>query len=194
MRAFPLQWPDGFPRREGKKQKSNFITTLGKARDEVYAEIKRLGGINPIISTNIPVKGNGQLYASMRTVDGDEGVAVYFTWHNEQMVLACDKYDGIADNLRAIFLSLDAMRGLTRWGCSDILNRAFKGFKALPEKTVEYYWDVLECKPEANFDELREAYKRLAKIYHPDVKDTGDVEKFNRIQNAYDTARAAFEM
>lgn len=75
-----------------------------------------LGGKNPVISSSIPLLRNGQMQGSGKPVDGDHGVAVYFIWKNDQYVLACDTYQFIWDNLRAIEKSLDAIRGLERWG------------------------------------------------------------------------------
>jgi len=47
-------------------------------------------------------------------------------------VMACDRWRTAAQNLRAIDMSLEALRGLDRWGASDMVERAFAGFAALP--------------------------------------------------------------
>lgn len=141
IEAFPLYWPAGFERAKTKRS-SAFKATLAEARDGVLYEIKRLGGRNVIISSSIPLKKDGQMQGIARPVDGDHGVAVYFTWKNDQYVLACDSYQYIWENLRAIEKSIDAIRGLERWGASDILSRAFSGFKALPEANNEW-WKIL---------------------------------------------------
>ena len=55
--------------------------------------------------------------------------------------------------------------------------------------------DVLELEPDADFDGVRAAWRRLAKANHPDVKP-GDAEaaaRFQAIQAAYDVLRAAEE-
>lgn len=175
IEAFPLQWPEGFERSKNKKY-SQFQCTVAQARDGVLEEIKRLKGQNPIISSNVPVKRDGQMYGNAKPVDGDTGVAVYFTWDNEQYVLACDQYMYLQDNLRAIEKSIDALRGLKRWGASDILKRAFKGFKALP--------------PSLEFVVTEDNYKSLVKKYHPDNLETGDHETFIKIQQAYENLRS----
>lgn len=182
--SFPLHWPVGFERSKSKKY-SSFKCTLVQARDGVLEEIRRLKGTNVVISTNIPVKRDGNLYASMKTVDGDEGVAVYFTWKGEQYVLACDCYYKIHENLRAIEKSIEAIRGLDRWGASDILARAFTGFKALPE-TNDNWWTVLGVRKVSDEETIKRAYRDLVKKYHPDNGDSGDHEMFIKIQNAYE--------
>ena len=48
------------------------------------------------------------------------------------------------------------------------------------------YYEVLGVKKSASKDEIKSAYRKLAKIYHPDNKETGDEAKFKEIQEAYD--------
>lgn len=55
--------------------------------------------------------------------------------------------------------------------------------------------DVLELEPDADFDAVRIAWRRLAKANHPDVKP-GDAEaakRFQAIQAAYEVLKAADE-
>jgi len=119
-------------------------------------------------------------------VDGDNGVAVYFTWKNNQYVLACDTYYTMAENLRAIEKSIEAIRGLERWGASDILARAFSGFKALNSAPVEAPYTILDLSENCSRDEINSAYRKLAKKFHPDNRETGDQQKFIKIKEAYD--------
>ncbi len=54
----------------------------------------------------------------------------------------------------------------------------------MPEKRD--YYDVLGLKKGASVEEVKAAYKRLAKKYHPDLnKDSGAEEKFKEILEAY---------
>ena len=47
-------------------------------------------------------------------------------------------------------------------------------------------YEVLGLKKGCTKEEIKSAYRKLAKIYHPDNKETGDEEKFKEIQEAYD--------
>jgi hypothetical protein len=55
--------------------------------------------------------------------------------------------------------------------------------------------DLLELDPDAGFDDIRAAYRRLAKAHHPDLKP-GDAEaaaRFHAIRAAYEVLRRAEE-
>ena len=51
---------------------------------------------------------------------------------------------------------------------------------------MEDPYKILGVSRDASEDEIKKAYRRLAKQYHPDVNKTaGAEEKFKEIQNAY---------
>ena len=48
------------------------------------------------------------------------------------------------------------------------------------------YYDILGVNKNASKDDIKSAYRKLAKKYHPDNKETGNEAKFKEIQEAYD--------
>ena len=50
----------------------------------------------------------------------------------------------------------------------------------------EDFYKTLGVSKTASKDEIKSAYRKLAKKYHPDNKETGSEEKFKAIQEAYD--------
>lgn len=50
----------------------------------------------------------------------------------------------------------------------------------------ETYYDILEIKEKADKKEIKNQYRKLSKIYHPD-KNNGDYSQFLKVKEAYDT-------
>jgi len=55
--------------------------------------------------------------------------------------------------------------------------------------------DILELESDADFEDIRAAYRRLAKAHHPDLKpdDAEAIQRFQGIQAAYEVLRKAEE-
>lgn len=53
---------------------------------------------------------------------------------------------------------------------------------------VDYY-EVLEASINANFDTIERIFRYLAKRYHPDCSEHGDIKKFSLIVEAYETLK-----
>ncbi len=189
IESYPLYWPEGRSRAGRRERNPNFKSvTFAGARDGLLAELRRLGAQKIILSTNVPVRGDGLPYANAREPD-DPGVAVYFDYKKKPMCFACDKYVVVRQNLRAIALTIEAIRGIERWGSSDMMERAFKGFTALPEQNPQTWRDTLGFSPgtKVTVDEVEAAFRQLVKVHHPDAG--GDAELFHRLVIARDNAR-----
>ena len=166
---FPLYWPEGQQRTEGwKRKKTPFKVTQGTARDHLMAELARLGARDIILSTNIPLRKDGLPITGRREPD-DPGVAVYFKYKGA-MAFACDQYQKVYDNIRAIGLTIQAIRGIERWGSSDMMERAFRGFTALPAPESMNWRAILGFKPTDNptQKEVKAACRKKALTMHPD--------------------------
>lgn len=57
---------------------------------------------------------------------------------------------------------------------------------------VDYY-AILEVRPDCDAKELEQAYRHLAKLYHPDHAETSDIDKFNAVITAYRALRDAVD-
>lgn len=189
IEAFPLSWPEGWPRRKNAET-SSFSTPFVKAREHLFWEVQRMGGRAVILSTNIPLLRDGMPRANYRP--SDPAVAVYFARKGKDAVFACDKYRTVADNIWAIVKTIEALRGIERWGASEMMERAFSGFARLPDKAVENWRAVLEFKPQdqVTLDLVESRFRQLAKSYHPDMGLNRDPGKFQAINEARQQARA----
>lgn len=190
--AFPLHWPDGWPR-TGKTDTSQFQVSLAVARDGLMNEIFRMGGRYPVLSSNLTLRRDGLPYANQPEPD-DRGVAVYFERKGKQMVFACDRWNRVKDNIRAIQKTIEAMRGIERWGASDMLERAFSAFEALPapDAPAKRSWrEVLGFGPTSQPDaeDIQFAYRTKVKKAHPDAG--GSAEAMHELSEAVSAARKA---
>ena len=187
IEAYPLCWPVGWQRtKPGLRKKSNFSEdhTIAVVRDCALNELRLLGAKTPIISTNMPLRKDGQLKSVRLSVD-DPGVAVYFALCGKPCVLACDKWTLVQDNLWAIVKHVGAQRGQQRWGVGT-LEQAFSGFVALPPAVKSTWWEVLGVAADADLETIKAAYLRKAKETHPDVG--GSDESFIQVQAAWEEA------
>ncbi|HEX8446246.1 MAG TPA: J domain-containing protein [Sphingomonas sp.] len=192
--AYPLAWPSGRPRacstapaRFRAGNRGGESVSLDMARDRAELQLTKLGATNVILSMNIKLTltGRRDMNAS-RGEPVDVGAAIYFDLENRPHVLACDKWDRVADNIAAIAAHIEALRGQERWGVAD-LRQAFAGHLALP--APESWWDILRVSPTAPEAEIGAAYRGLAMAMHPDRG--GDRDGWARVQAAYDQAKSA---
>ena len=185
---YPLQWPVTVPRTSAQdRHKAQFTgRDWNKGLRELKDEIRRLGGSDQIVvSTNQPVRIDGVPYAQQRRID-DPGVAVYFSVDGMPVCLPCDRWPTIAENLRAIVLHIEAMRGQQRWGVGTA-RQAFAGYAALPASVEPNWWDVLKLdRNTATVDLVQLQYRTLARAAHPDYG--GTQEQMAQLNTARDRA------
>lgn len=173
----PLEWPVGWPR-DSRPRRANFANlTLFRAAQDVESELRRLGARSVVITTNLRIKQDGMPYSNQRNPE-DAGVAVYFSLDGRQQCFPCDRWDRIEHNLRAICKSIEALRGLERWGSKHMVNAAFEGFKALPPPSENPYSGLSASELKAK---LRE--------HHPDTGD-GDTRAFESVLDALRSTEA----
>ncbi|HAR45339.1 MAG TPA: molecular chaperone DnaJ [Nitrospiraceae bacterium] len=190
-RAYPLYWPDGWPRTDTYKQKRAQFKdrSVAVGRRYLVDEARRFGGTELIISSNLELKLDGTPRSNQRQ-PADRGVAIYFKRRGVDMALACDVYTTVEDNLWALYRTLEALRQIERDGSPALINRAFRGFAALPDPDALQWFEILNVPANSRDEEIKGAYFSLARKYHPDNKETGDAELFRRVQNAYELAKA----
>lgn len=189
VQAYPLHWPDGWPRAKswqrktaqfgtteqkhgeaGGSWKSKADLTMQEAMKRLRYELERMG-VNVtddmIVSTNLRLNLAG-LPRGDQGEPGDPGVAVYWQKKGGNMrVMAIDAYTRVRDNVAAIAKTLEAMRAIERHGGAQVLERAFAGFAALPPPRS--CWDVLGIAPGSSAGAIQAAFIAKAKTAHPDA-------------------------
>ena len=182
-RSYPLQWPKDWPRIQQPIRARFKVTSFADARDRVLRQIALFRGSNAIITSNLPVRMDGRPYANAAE-PADRGIAVYWREGGRERVMACDHWDRTHDNLRAIERSLEALRGLSRWGSSAIVDRAFAGFAALPPASHDWRKILGDLH---SVEEVKRRYRELAATAHPDRG--GSPHEMQRLNVAYESAK-----
>lgn len=179
---YPLAWPEGWPRTEAiDRQGGAFKCDTERALRNLRRELELMGAINIVLSSNCALGQDNP---------PDPGVCAYFEWDDLHLAIPCDRWVRLAHNIQAIALSVEAMRGLERWGARHMLRAMFSGFKQLSMGDLEW-WKTLGFKDaDVNAVTITEAYRRLVKEAHPDTPG-GTHERFIKLQRAYESGMAA---
>jgi hypothetical protein len=185
IEAYPLQWPVGY-KRTAARTWSKFKQSPDKVQAMLNSQVRSLGGTGLVISSNVNIRKDGAMYSDMMSANlPDPGIAVYFKYKDKDIVMCCDTYLKPWENAYALAKAIEALRKMEQlWGVSEFLERSFTGFKALPDsRDISAWHDVLGIAPNANAAMIKEAYRKMAQVHHPDAG--GSVEMFNRISRAY---------
>src|SRR5262249_10162984 len=174
IEAYPLKWPEGWPRTpaHARENDNRFHgkygrLSVGRARDQLMDELRLLGATDIVVSTNVPVKADGLLYADNKRLD-DPGIAVYFN-KKKPYVMARDAFMSVAGNLRSLGLAIEGMRQTHRHGGDIMLERAFEGFLAIAPPDRKKPWrEVFGIKPDWTGN-ITELYRTKARARHPDA-------------------------
>lgn len=172
---FPLAWPTGRPRAKSRSggpyywkpydSTSAKEITVARAMDRLEAELKRMGAVNIVVSTNLTVGVRG-FFLSGQGEPQDPGVAVYFTLKGKQIVLALDAFTKLAQNIAGLAAHIEATRKIERIGVATAAE-TLMAFQALPppEKPRRPWREVLQMTAVVNPDEeyVQTLYRMLSK-------------------------------
>ncbi|MDE8654809.1 J domain-containing protein, partial [Novosphingobium album (ex Liu et al. 2023)] len=155
--AYPVDWPIGRLKTIARKpalfrsgdRPLLFDEAVGRLREQVRKVT--LNGhawrmLELTLSTNCPLRADGRPRRD-QGAPADPSVAFFFELDGRPHVLACDRWNTVADNIAAIAAHIEALRGQERWGVAD-LEQAFAGHVALP--APEQWWQVLGVRADAS--------------------------------------------
>ena len=173
-RKSPLAWPADEPRTPpGRRQaKSLFSTTVSKTLDQLERELLRFRAKNIVLSIELPFRGKVN----------DSAAALFFDLPGARKIaICCDLYVKQEDNLRAIYMVIEAMRTIERYGGQHLSQKSFTGFAALPPpKDV---WSILglnkelgkQLSPKMRREYVMEAFRERAKEGHAKGADMAEL-------------------
>jgi hypothetical protein len=178
IQAYPLQWPLGWARTKIPKR-SLYKLPLERALQELTTELRLFRAKDFVVSSNVEPRLAGLPRGPVAATD--PGVAVYWDdVHGRPRVMACDAWDSVRGNVRAVAVTINALRQIERSGATQLLERAFTGFVALPADAGASSWrEVLQLSDNGSPNggrlrrqltqaEVEAAYKRRALEVHPD--------------------------
>lgn len=179
--AYPLAWPAGWPRTPAPRRErwpSSQITITGALR-ECQEELRRLGVTAVVLSSNVTLGAEHP---------ADPGVVAYGRLRERSIAIPCDRWNSVAGNLRAIAKTIEAMRGMERWGARHMIDAMFSGLPALAAPGARGWREVLgiPASAEATRDLIEKRRRELAKINHPDRG--GDPARMSEINAAAEVA------
>jgi len=196
---YPLSWPPGFPRTKYPAQ-SRFETPEERVKRNLEFQLDLMDATNVVVTTNSELRRDGR--PTPTSALRDTGVAVYFTRKSREQAIACDKWDSIRDNLQAVAKTIEALRGIDRWGTGEMVDAAFQGFTAIPAsasagiqvRPKRRWYEVLGVSLDAPREVIEAAGKAMQRKTHPDAG--GSDADFQDVQDAigeapYGRAQAA---
>lgn len=191
-----VAWTD--PETPVRRSSSRFKASWADTLEFLSAEISKVGGKEPVVLqvdvTEGDIRLDGMLRANAKV--GHPGVVVSFDSDFGPLRYATDAYEkdwshGMPSwqaNIRAIALTLEALRAIDRWGVSK-RGEQYTGWKALPSGGSVTFpsadeaarWmrhqvaNLITVRP----DDLekappRELYRMLARKMHPDAGGSAD--------------------
>lgn len=211
--AYPLAWPDGWPKTKTPWTGSPYKVGGGQSLRDLERSLKLLGvGARATVSMNVPLNSAGRPYSEelerKGALTGGSGVAIYWTRAGVDQSIACDRYFAIGSNIRALWSALEGLRAMERSGAGQVVERIYSGFARLPSgegaaaaapppKPRRPWWQVLGWEMDPLTTGMSAAltlvaaeamFKSLSRTAHPDAAG-GSHEAFIEINEAIAEAR-----
>ena len=187
--AYPLHWPNSWPRTDVPKG-SQFKTSLSGALRNVQDSLRRFAADSGKDLDRVLISSN---FTLMDSEPEDAGVALYFTWDGLESCIAVDRYRKLAHNLQAIHHVIEAKRTMLRHGGLNVVRAAFRGYAALPPPgsgNKESWRSVLDVGPRCDLKTAEKVYRDMARAAHPD--NGGSRAQMARLNSAIAEARQEF--
>lgn len=197
----PLTWqieplgPWNRPVTRNRRPAGRFTATWGDTRRLLDNELGHLGATGVValrldVTEADVVRDGSRLRAHVRTAS--PAAALSFTSRHGPLTYATDVYDSWQANVRALALSLQALRAVDRYGVSRS-GEQYAGWRALAAgPTTTGFASVTEAlawlraQPDIGStvdSTVAEMLQRAGKVMHPDI-NAGDRSRWDRLDQA----------
>lgn len=168
------------PRRSSDRFRSHFKAPWPRTLELLERELANLGATGVVLQAGFEpgqIRNDGWPYG--RATPAHPAVILSFRdSENRPLSFPCDRFATYQENIRAIALSLEALRAVDRFGVTK-RSEQYTGFKQIEAPrawTVEDAAQFLDVKSGARADVLiadaegyRMAYRAAARVLHPDA-------------------------
>lgn len=174
------------------RTRAPFTATWTSTLDLLDREIRQLGGKSWVLQVDVSdhwIRQDGGLHA--KAVPASPAVRIVFDCAYGTLNYACDRYTRWQDNVRAIALSLEALRRVDRYGVAQS-GEQYRGWTEIAAEpatmtraqAAEFlaYWSGMQAAQAAAAP--KSAWQQAAKRAHPDAG--GDHDTFVRLTAARD--------
>jgi len=191
LKARPLgAWPYPVTRRRGRSQ---FSATLSATSATLAVELRHLQARDTILRLDVDeseIRLDGAPYA--RAAPSTPAIIVQFDTPTGPLAFPCDRFVSWQENLRAVALSLEALRRVDRYGVT-MRAEQYAGFRALEAAPGDAFASRADARgylagvggmqnSSPHTDEVLGRY--AMRTAHPDTG--GDADVFDRVQAAID--------
>lgn len=190
------KWPRAFTK---NRRRGPFQVTYPKILDDLDRELELLNAHTVVIEVAVRDESDIRLrdgHLRSTAVLDHPGVMLSFVGRHGPMRFACDTYDGWYANLRAIGLTLTALRAVDRYGATTS-GEQYTGWKQLPAsveirddpyQTLARYADI---DVEGVMRDPQAAFRIAARRTHPDQNGAESTADFQRVNEAWKRIGAA---
>lgn len=141
----PLGWPKGIARTpSGIARPPCFNVPLSDSFEALKDALFNINAADALISTNIELTKGGKPRQSGAMAYPDPGVSIFFRLNGETVLLQCDRFERVADNLMALVRYIDGCRVLVALGVSKTVDDMFRGSQPRNKRRVKSWREVLE--------------------------------------------------
>ena len=191
-----------------RTRRSQFKCSWSDSFDLLKRELRMVSATNVVLQAGYePGQLRNDGWPKATSNPSHPAVIMSFDAKGRALSFPCSQYDRLWDNIRAIALSLKALRAVDRYGVTQRAEQ-YQGWAqleapnaaALNEDLAAAFFFGEACRHYPvgvtsidqllhSSDDFEQIYRMLAKRLHPDVG--GDREKWDRMQSARDVLRAA---
>lgn len=171
-------------RPSGDREMSRFTATWTQTEKLLIAEVFAIqfkGMPDPVIEVDVPeraIRIDGGLYANAKAET--PAVVVAFESRHGPLIYRCDRYvpgwgskmEAWQHNVRAIALTLEALRAVDRYGATRT-GEQYRGFRALPAGTGL-------ASTSMTTDDALKVIARHAEVHESVLKERKDLREFTR--------------